>query len=201
MDGDVHDAAYDNDVEELRALLDGDPGLVEAEGESSWRPLHYACQGGALEAAVLLLGRGGGIDVRNADGRTPLMEACYQGRAEVVSLLLARGADPTLRDAWLSTTLMRAALGYERPGSDYVAVTRLLLADGRVPVDARDWEGETALFQACRGMKTQVARMLLVEARADYTIETDFGWTAGAIVRHHRQKTEECEQLLQVRER
>lgn len=54
----VHDAAERDDVEELRSLLDADPGLTSAEDWSRRQPLHRASRGGAVEAARLLLDRG-----------------------------------------------------------------------------------------------------------------------------------------------
>lgn len=59
----VHGAAERNDVEALRALLDINPELVEADLEwDNSKPLHRACQEGAFEAARLLLDRGAGVN-------------------------------------------------------------------------------------------------------------------------------------------
>lgn len=47
-----------------------------------------------------------------------------------------------------------------------MAVIRLLLEDGRVPVDARTGHGYTALWMACLGGHTDRARVLLLEGHA-----------------------------------
>lgn len=62
----VHDAARDNDVEALRALLDADPGLIELQSEE-WphlSPLNIAGGHGHMEAARLLLDRGAQVEHR-----------------------------------------------------------------------------------------------------------------------------------------
>jgi ankyrin repeat protein len=194
----VHEAASENDVEELRRLLNEDPGLLEAEGDG-WAcggPLHFACHAGSMEAACFLLNRGAAMN-QGKRGVTPLMLACSMGRAEVVRLLLARGADPTLRDFYSWTTLMRPSCASESPGSDYVAVIRLLLEDGRVEVDARHADGMTALWLACSYGYTERARVLLLEGDADPSIADDEGVTPMAKARqsnHH-----ETVRLLEVR--
>lgn len=85
--------------------------------------------------------RGAGVNAGDFRGATPLMRACHSGQADVVALLLERGADPTLRDSAAWSALTYSSNGYECVGSDHVAVIRLLLRDGRVPIDARDTTG------------------------------------------------------------
>lgn len=176
----VHDAARRNDVEALAALLDGEPSLIDAWDQVSgfpliWgQPLHFACYDGSVEAAQLLLDRGASISSTYTGVRwrmTPLILACEAGRAAVVALLLARGADPTNPEA-KSTVLMNTSYSFGLPqrGCDYAAVVRLLLEDGRVPVNAQDENGCTALWFACHFGLIDVARVLLVEGRADHTI-------------------------------
>ena len=196
----MHEAARENDVEELRRLLDEEPGLVEAEAgyvRLHERPLHAACSEASMEAACFLLDRGADMDTRNRYGQTPLMRACMAGRAEVVRLLLAKGADPALRDENSGTALMWASSNREHPGCDHVAVIRLLLEDGRVPVDARDLSGRTALWWACFYEYAERARVLLLEGGADHTIANDEGMTPMA--RARRMDYHETVQLLEVR--
>lgn len=196
----IHDAAKLNDLESLGQLLDATPDLLEAK-DKGWeqRPLHAACLGGCVEAARFLLDRGAEIDSRDILGLTPIMRASYVGRLELVSMLIARGADPALDCIYLRTALMHASRGVERPNSDHVAVIRLLLQDGRVAVDARDKDGETALWTACRWGHAEWARVLLVEGRADHTIVNHLGKTPMAVAR--RRGHHDCVQLLQVRRR
>lgn len=178
----VHEAATENDVEALAALLDEEPSLLHAwdrlymlSPHSRGQPLHFACYAGSVEAVGFLLDRGACVFSTHPQGElqmTPLLAACRAGHAAVVSLLLARGADPTLRNEIGETVLMEAisVVDISYPGSDRVAVIRQLLEDGRVPVDAQDKDGYTALWLACLLYLVEVARVLLVEGRADHTI-------------------------------
>ena len=77
-------------------------------------------------------------------------------------------------------------------------VIRSLLEDGRVPVDARDNNGGTALWSACKCGYTERARALLVEGRADHTIADETGETLMAAAQRG-EMDEGCVQLLQVR--
>lgn len=69
---DVHQAACDNDVEELRATLENNARLLEAEtGSYRSKPLHWACIRGSVEAVKLLLELGADRDAVDASGDTP----------------------------------------------------------------------------------------------------------------------------------
>lgn len=185
-------------MEELRRLLDEDPGLIEAE--NPWSPLVCACEAGCLEAVRFLLDRGARMSRSSTDPEfNPLMAACATGRVHVVELLLAHGADPCRCGHRGRTALMFASYRDERPGdSDHMAVIRLLLKDGRVPVDARDSRGLTALQWACSFGRIERARVLLLEGLADHTVADVPGVTAKSLAQELGQ--EGCVQLLEVHE-
>lgn len=196
----MHQFAHENKVDKLRALLDAEPGLLEAP--DGWlgralRPLHYACYNGSLEAAQLLLLRGADLRCKDSNGCTPLLLACQAGRSAVVSVLLARGADPADGDAERRAALVHACLGAELPGSDHVAVVRLLLTHAQVSVDARDRAGRTALWWACYEGHGERVRVLLREGRADHTIVSRRGETAINTAVSFEKKG--CVQVLMVR--
>lgn len=172
-------------------MLDAQPGLVHAwHDDEDWeaetaQPLHCACSAGSVETAALLLDRGADISA-NRDGysycRSPLSLACGSGRPALVSLLLARGADPTAEEAseafsecWWNTPLLVACCSARGARFDRLGVIRLLLEDGRVPVDARDGWGCTALLHACSRGDMDMVRLLVWEGHADHTIADDEG--------------------------
>lgn len=207
----VHDAVRRNDVEALRTLLDADPGQLEEEeqeGHHDTRPLVIACSLGFVKGAELLLDwgvRGTAIDERNTF--TPVFVACSPGHPAILSLLLSRGVDPAWRDAqYQSTSLMMAA---EEPdgriaGDDdttrdnYVRVIRMLLADGRVPVNESDSTGTTALWEACYWWYAERARVLLLEGGADHTIADRWDVTPMAAARASGSRSRDCVELLEV---
>lgn len=164
----LQSAATRNDVKALATVLDKYPRLMEMHG--SVEVLKSAMKSGGLEATRFLLDRGAGLDEVDSHGYTPLLRACSFGYAEIVELLLARGADPTVVTPAGRTTLMLASAWPERPGSDHVATIRLLLKDGRVPVNATDYQHQTALRLACYKERSERVRVLVVEGLADHTI-------------------------------
>ena len=84
-------AARSGRTNDVRRLLD-EGCRVDDEGDGGeGSPLWYACAGGHLQSAKLLLLRGAAVD-RECSGRTPLVVACQNGRADVASLLIERGA-------------------------------------------------------------------------------------------------------------
>lgn len=207
----IFEAAMNNDVETLRELLDADPDLLESTCRNNdtfaaltGRPLHYACQFASLEAIRLLLQRG--ADVNGLDSvmkSTPLMHACYGGNLGVVSVLLLLGADPSVTAVNGTTCLIKAAQAPTQYDGDHVAVIRLLLEDGRVPVDAQNEYGESALWTACESDETDIARVLLLEGGADHTIpggHAMYGYetTPLEIAEENDNGGGGCVQLLQV---
>lgn len=90
-----------------------------------------------------------------------------------VRLLLERGADPT---GFRDYNACYAKHGYGAEPSSHVYIAAMagelgvvrLLADAGADLNAQEGEGQTALWAACRGGHTEVARFLLAKgARRD----------------------------------
>lgn len=128
-----------------------------------------ACKEGSWEVARFLLDRGASTIPTGDVDLTPLFGACCCGRPWMVALLLARGADPTILNSRGQTVLMSASYGLSDRCSDHVWAIRLLLEDGRVPVDARDHGGRTAVWWACLLNNAERAAALVVGGAADFS--------------------------------
>ena len=126
---DVFDAAAVGDTDRLRALLDGDPSLVDAFAADGHFPLGLAAYFGRPEAVELLLERGADV---SATARNPMrvqaLHAAVAGRNRAaVELLLAAGADPNAEQHGGWTPLMAA----EQHGDDDIIAA--LVAAGAHP--------------------------------------------------------------------
>lgn len=161
--------------------------------------LNYACMTGQVEVVRLLLKRG--LEMRYSRGcdGTPLLLACRAGHVELVSLLLATGASPQEHGLSRRTALMSPATCGAAWSPRYEGVVRALLADRRVEVDTQDLHGKTALWWACHKGLKDMARLLLLEGGAHFTIAASGGVTPLAAAERGQHK--DCVQLLKVQPR
>jgi uncharacterized protein len=108
----VHTAAAFGHVDRLRALLDGDPALVDRYAQDGFTPLQLAAFFGRREAVDLLLERGADVSLaaKNPMEVTALHAAAAAGDATIVESLLERGSDANARQEGGYTALHEAAL-------------------------------------------------------------------------------------------
>ncbi|XP_023219489.1 ankyrin repeat domain-containing protein 49-like [Centruroides sculpturatus] len=90
---DVLQAAENNEVEVLRALLENDPNLVNVKDEDSYTPLHRACYNNNVEVIRILLSYKANIAAKTEDNWEPLHCACKWDSVEATSVLLQNGAN------------------------------------------------------------------------------------------------------------
>jgi ankyrin repeat protein len=170
----MFDAIEEDNVEEVKKLLDQDRGLLEArtgeesEFELGSTPLIVAAAFGHVQIVTLLLERGAEVGARDDLGVTAILAAASCGHEEIVALLLRHGADGLVR-CHGGVTPLQSASRYGQLG-----VVRLLLQhlNGR-GIDDADQAEATALWSACRWGHTEVVRALLMTG-ADPTIAGRF---------------------------
>ena len=118
----IHAAITRGDTDEVRRLLDADPGVVDVGNAAGASPLHRTVGRGAYDLVALLLDRGANVHAFLSSGRglsggfwTDLQAidlAIWDGRRpgdrRIIGLLLERGATRDLTVA--------AALGEHRTG-------------------------------------------------------------------------------------
>ena len=93
FEDEVHFAAREGQLEQVRKLIQDDPSLVTAHDKSGYTPLHWAADRGHLNVVRYLLGSGADINERAESGYTPLHQAAKAGQLNVVCYLLENGAD------------------------------------------------------------------------------------------------------------
>lgn len=100
--GDVNfTKAFANRTALMEAAASGNPVIIKQlvergakvneKDNTLYRPLHYACMYGHVEAVKLLIELGANLDIRDVAGVTPMMIAKQNGHAEVVQVLKDAG--------------------------------------------------------------------------------------------------------------
>lgn len=198
--------------ERVRALLDGDAGLVAAVDENRWRPLNYAAASRAgrddadvaarLEAIVaLLLERGAEVN------RPPPALTSAIGNPAMMRALLDAGAkpDPGLISALWNVDydsvelLLAAGADIRHPAVDDTLselvqygtykMARFLIDRGANVNGVDDHRGRTALhWAAVRGAGKEFVSYLLDQG-ADPSIRDQEGATALDVARERKRKT------------
>lgn len=121
------------------------------------------------------------VDVRDNEDFTPLMTCASHDRLEELQYLLSRKADPYLVNKF-GGTVLHTAVSQSSPKS-HAIVHRILAATNSDPkfVNAQRRDGFTALHISCYFENVDLAKLLIVEAKADCTLKTNAGVTALAI--------------------
>jgi len=115
-------------LDELAALVDGDPSLVHARGGDGQQPLHEAK---TVEIADFLLDRGAGIDVPCIDHTSMPAQYALVERPEVCRRLLERGATP---DIYMAARFGDIALATRLIADDPACVAARIHEPGYPPV-------------------------------------------------------------------
>lgn len=182
-------AAYANQADMVKLLVDAGADLERPSGTNGQRPLHIAAELGSVACLTFLLSRGAQVDAVDASGETALYKATEADRLGSVIVLLRNGADASARvpehgrfplfaacergrDLDIVAALAGNSSDLDQPTDNgytslYVAarynladVVRLLLAQGADPNFVNKY-GETPLFAACRENHEAVVKVLL----------------------------------------
>jgi ankyrin repeat protein len=144
------DAAMRDDLDAVRALIQGHADLDAAQGDGA-TALHWAALKDDLEMARLLLQAGAHPDARTRiGGLTPLYLAATRGNPEIVAELLKAGADARSTSSVNgATALMKAA------ASGNAEAVRLLLEHGADPNAKEPGLDQTALMFAASANRAE----------------------------------------------
>jgi ankyrin repeat protein len=154
-------ACTSGDQARATSMLDNHPNLRAELRLEHHLMMHVPAERGDTKVIETMLACGFDPNVKDPDGVTALHRAAMAGRADAVRVLLSRAASVSSVDnMFAATPLVWACEGWShdprQPGSDHVAVARLLLAAGSPrdwtpPEKAPDAEGtQEKLLELCR---------------------------------------------------
>jgi hypothetical protein len=115
------------------AVIHAHPSVTTTLRPEHHLMLHRPAESGNAAALDTMLSRGFEADARDKDGVTPLHRAAMAGHPDAVRVLLAHGASMHALDSMFAATPLVWAVegrGHAQPGSDHVAVARLLIGAG-----------------------------------------------------------------------
>ncbi|HEX4273785.1 MAG TPA: ankyrin repeat domain-containing protein [Bryobacteraceae bacterium] len=121
----LHWAAYREDVEMARVLIQAGANVNAANRLKAVTPLLIASNAGNAAVIDLLLKNGADANLANTLGTTPLMLAAASGKVDAVKTLLDHGANVNARESSRRQTALMFAAALDRD-----AVVRLLASRG-----------------------------------------------------------------------
>lgn len=166
---DIHQAAKDGRLDEIKALLEKDPALANASNANGETPLQNAAMAGHLGIVKYLIEKGADVNASDSQKRTSLHLACYGGFKEVAEELVIHGADLEARSADGTPPLYWAV-----PGG-HLEVFRLLAEKG-ADIQAKTDDGTSLLHTAALYGQKDIAK-ILIEKGMDANIKSDDGST------------------------
>jgi len=151
----VFRAAWDGDLNRVKAIVEKDPEAVRKVGPTGATPIFFAAEANRADIVDFLAMQGADISLRNSFGQTPLIWAAARASEspdEAAEILIKHGADPGTREQpHPKLSAGASALSIASLNGHHELVS-LLLEKG---APARYGEGddeESALHYACSGL-------------------------------------------------
>lgn len=163
-------AVKNQDVSQIKQLLDEGADVNFQEDQGGWTPLHCAVQGGSKDIVELLLHCGANPQQRKKNGATCFIIAAIEGNVELLRFFLSKGADVNEHDSNGFTAFMEAAWHGNAEALRFLYDNG---ADVNLPRETKKDQkllgkgGGTALMDAAKKSRTDVLRILLEEMGAE----------------------------------
>jgi ankyrin repeat protein len=157
---DIHEAANSGSMQKVKMLLEKDPELVNAIGETGRMPLHWACKGVHFEIVEYLVANGADVNALDQNRIAPLHSIAARGHVQAAKLLIQNGAKIDIRGRRNNTPLLYAAMNGEKD----IAV--LLLEHG-ADIEAKDDYKRTPLLLVARESGNVALARYLITKGAD----------------------------------
>ena len=135
--GEIHTAAAAGDLNQVRALIEADPTLMDSKGDGGGTPLHRACRAKQVAVANYLLDKGANLSARDEYQFPPLIRACDVPGQDLalIQRLIDQGADVNAQGYNGLTPLHKAAY------SGDLKVAKLLIDNGADPNTYDNYHG------------------------------------------------------------
>jgi ankyrin repeat protein/predicted Ser/Thr protein kinase len=200
---DLHTAAARGDVTHIRSLLLSDSSVDPNDKDLAGRTaLMRAAKSGQVTAVLTLLLLGANVDETDSEGRTALMYSAENGQSDI--LIAMQDLQEFVANCHSNVTSPEetAQRFKELPGiaPDVLAAVDPQSFRFRVPLDARDHLGETALMKAMAAGHKQWYRTLRQSSYTNYSAQDNLGQTAmmHAVLNRHTDILDRIEKDLAV---
>jgi ankyrin repeat protein len=157
---DIFEPIKKGDLEQVKAILEKNPHLLNVRGEYDRTPLLQAAIFNQNAIFRFLVEKGANFSLSDKEGLYPMHFVVFSGEKELVELLISRGAPvDSNNNVWRLAPL---DLAVNRGHKDIV---ELLIAKG-APLNLRDNRGYTPLLNAVSGGYRDIAQLLLSKGAA-----------------------------------
>jgi len=155
LDRDLREAALNNDLNEVKRLIEKEGADINATNQKGWTALMVAASGGLLDIVKYLIERGANINVATPNGWTALIEAVEEEKHDIVKYLIEHGANINAQaeNGWAPLLLMASVNNYEN--------VKYLIERG-ADVNVKNNENQTALILSAKNAQIDIGSCLEV---------------------------------------
>lgn len=153
-------AARDGRIDTVKLLLDAGSPIQSDDDPFQITPLMKAVTSGYLATACLLIASGADVNRLEHTNSSALEYAAQSSDPRLVEMLLKAGANPNNVSEHVFETPLLVAASYGRTEN-----IRALIRAG-AKTDARNYQGETALWRAAKRGDTDIVAILLAQPAA-----------------------------------
>jgi len=166
---DLGKAIKDGNIDQVKSILNANPGLLNLKDSQGWTPIIQALNEGQKEIALELIGRGADVSIGDNENTQPIHFAAMIGSIELFELVRSKGIDPDRKDDNGITPLFYSIQGRQPEMSRYLIEKG---ADLKVVSNTR-WS--LLLYAVVFGQEETVK--LLVAKKADLHQKNQDGFT------------------------
>ncbi len=95
---DIFLAVQQNNISEVKSLMEKDPETVAEKNKDGMQPLHIASAYGMINIVKLLINNNAGVNARDNLGNPPLHYVAYNGNTQIAEFLVSKGAEINIKN-------------------------------------------------------------------------------------------------------